>query len=269
MHNYSVHGCTSVQPMEVAKMATKSSLAPLQKHSLDGCTICMPPLNCYWLGAYHFTTRYLVIIVCQSGCVYQYSVVVVVAVVVVVSASLHRAKRYWYRTFVLPICRSSHVSSGNTGDWIRMPFWMVSLVGLNMGVWDFGGDRRRGRGSLGVNTMQKWRIDRLSTRVCKDDNISDAECIVEFCEGLAFLWYSQVQDQIGGWREIHVQKRAKRNQTNATWRYAHAANSYGQAAISLCHSIQRCTDAYAESSRISLGLTHFQWRQHARAVQSQ
>jgi len=33
------------------------------------------------------------------------------------------------------------------------------------GVLDFGGDHRRGRGSLGVNTMQKWRIDRLSTRV--------------------------------------------------------------------------------------------------------
>ena len=38
-------------------------------------------------------------------------------------------------------------------------------VGLGMGVLDFGGDRRRGRGSLGVNTMQKWRIDRLSTRM--------------------------------------------------------------------------------------------------------
>jgi len=38
-------------------------------------------------------------------------------------------------------------------------------VWLGMGVLDFGGDRRRERGSLGVNTMQKWRIDRLSTRV--------------------------------------------------------------------------------------------------------
>jgi len=37
---------------------------------------------------------------------------------------------------------------------------------------DFGGDRRKGRGSLGVNTKQKWRIDRLSTRVRKVDNIS-------------------------------------------------------------------------------------------------
>jgi len=39
-----------------------------------------------------------------------------------------------------------------------MPFGLVSGVGLGIGVLDFGGDRRRGRGSLGVNTMQKWRI---------------------------------------------------------------------------------------------------------------
>jgi len=32
-----------------------------------------------------------------------------------------------------------------------MPFGMVSGVGLGMGVLDFGGDRRKGRGSLGVN----------------------------------------------------------------------------------------------------------------------
>jgi len=46
-----------------------------------------------------------------------------------------------------------------------MPFGVMSGVGLGRGVLDFGGDRRRGRGKLGVNTMQKWRIDRLSTRV--------------------------------------------------------------------------------------------------------
>jgi len=46
-----------------------------------------------------------------------------------------------------------------------MLFGVVSGVGLGMGVLDFGGDRRRARDSLGVNTMQKWRIDRLSTRV--------------------------------------------------------------------------------------------------------
>ena len=46
-----------------------------------------------------------------------------------------------------------------------MPFTVLSGVGLGMGVLDFDGDRRRRRGSLGVNTMQKWLIDRLSTRV--------------------------------------------------------------------------------------------------------
>jgi len=46
-----------------------------------------------------------------------------------------------------------------------MPFEVVCEVGLRSGVLDFGGDRRRGRGSLGVNKMQKWRVDRLSTRV--------------------------------------------------------------------------------------------------------
>jgi len=83
----------------------------------------------------------------------------------IISASLHRAKRYWYGTFVPPICRSSHVSSGNTGDWIGMPFGVVSGVRLGMGILDFDGDRRRERGSFGVNTMQKWHIDRLSTCV--------------------------------------------------------------------------------------------------------
>jgi len=32
-----------------------------------------------------------------------------------------------------------------------MPFGVVSGVGLGRGVLDFGGHRRRGRGSLGVN----------------------------------------------------------------------------------------------------------------------
>jgi len=57
------------------------------------------------------------------------------------------------------------VSSGHTRRWIVLPFGMVSGVGLGSGVLDFSGDRRSGRGSLGVNKMQKWRIDRLLTRV--------------------------------------------------------------------------------------------------------
>jgi len=36
-------------------------------------------------------------------------------------------------------------------EWIGMPFGVVSGVGLGRGVLDFGGDRRRRRGSLGVN----------------------------------------------------------------------------------------------------------------------
>jgi len=48
-------------------------------------------------------------------------------------------------------CLSAHVYCGKTADWIWMPFGVVSGVRLNMGVLDFGGDRRRGRGSLGVN----------------------------------------------------------------------------------------------------------------------
>jgi len=46
-------------------------------------------------------------------------------------------------------CMSAHWYCDKTADWIRMPFGMVSVVGLDMGVLDFGGDRRRERGSLG------------------------------------------------------------------------------------------------------------------------
>ena len=53
--------------------------------------------------------------------------------------------------FSPPVCLSAYVYCGKTADWIRMPFGVVSGVGLGMGVLDFGVDRRRGRGSLGVN----------------------------------------------------------------------------------------------------------------------
>jgi len=78
----------------------------------------------------------------------------------IISASLHRAKRLYDRTFACAICRSAHVSSGNTTDCIRMPFGVVSGVGIGMGVWYFGGDRRRGRGSLGEYNaeMAYWSI---------------------------------------------------------------------------------------------------------------
>ena len=51
-------------------------------------------------------------------------------------------------------CLSAHRYCGKTAEWIQMPFGVVSGVGLGMGVLDFGGDRRRGRSSLGVNL---WR----------------------------------------------------------------------------------------------------------------
>ena len=47
------------------------------------------------------------------------------------------------------VCRSVGVSSGHTRGWIWTPFGVVSGVWLGSGVLDFGGDRRRGRGSLG------------------------------------------------------------------------------------------------------------------------
>jgi len=46
-------------------------------------------------------------------------------------------------------CLFAHRYCGKTADYIRMPFGVVSGVGLCMIVLDFGGDRRRGRGSLG------------------------------------------------------------------------------------------------------------------------
>jgi len=48
-------------------------------------------------------------------------------------------------------CLSTHRYCGKTADCIRMPFGVVSGVGLGMDVLDFGGDRRRRRCSLGVN----------------------------------------------------------------------------------------------------------------------
>jgi len=40
------------------------------------------------------------------------------------------------------------VNCGEMAYWIGMPFGVASGVGLGMGVLDFGGDCRRGRGSL-------------------------------------------------------------------------------------------------------------------------
>jgi len=52
------------------------------------------------------------------------------------------------------LCLSAHRYCGKMAHWIRMPFGVVSGVGLGICVLDFGGDCRSGRGSLGVNL---WR----------------------------------------------------------------------------------------------------------------
>ena len=56
-----------VRPTRVAKTSTKPSPAPLQKHSLDGCTMDMHPSNCHRQGAYRFVARYLVSIRVQNN----------------------------------------------------------------------------------------------------------------------------------------------------------------------------------------------------------
>jgi len=57
------------------------------------------------------------------------------------------------RALMLLNIRPSHLSIRTCEQWqhgcIRMPFGVVSGVGLGMSVLDFGGNRRRGRGSLG------------------------------------------------------------------------------------------------------------------------
>ena len=79
--------------------------------------------------------------------------------------ALYERSALCYRRFAWTICLSAHVSSGHPRRRIVTPFGVVSVVGLGSGVPDFGGDRRRGKGSFGVNKMQKWPIDRLLTRV--------------------------------------------------------------------------------------------------------
>jgi len=62
-----------------------------------------------------------------------------------------------------------NVYCGKTADWIRMPFGMVSGVGEKIGVLDGGGDRRRRRGSCGVNLGRPiviWGICYVAVRKC-------------------------------------------------------------------------------------------------------
>jgi len=53
------------------------------------------------------------------------------------------------------------VYCGNTADWIRMPFGVVSGVGQGMGVLDRGGDHRReGQfwGECGASHCNHWGL---------------------------------------------------------------------------------------------------------------
>jgi len=80
-------------------------------------------------------------------------------------------------------CRVDHLSvcvcvrkvyCGKTADWIRMPFEVVSGVGHGMGVLDGGGNRRRERAVLGVNSGSPILINRayatsssqITLRIC-------------------------------------------------------------------------------------------------------
>jgi len=85
------------------------------------------------------------------------------------------------------MCRSSHVSSGNTADWIGMPFGVVSGVGVGRGVLDCGGDRRRRRAVWGrIQCRNGVLID--NRLVCENLTIFPyAECTVEFCARVDFL----------------------------------------------------------------------------------
>ena len=75
----------------------------------------------------------------------------------IISASLYDRSAYITGVARLSwtICLSPHVSSRVIPQCIGTPFGLVSEFRLGSGVPDFGGDRRRGWGSLGVNKMQK------------------------------------------------------------------------------------------------------------------
>ena len=62
------------------------------------------------------------------------------------------------------------VSCGERANWIRMQFGVVSEVGLGMGVLDFGGHRRRGRGSFegefGASYCNQWGLCCVVVQKC-------------------------------------------------------------------------------------------------------
>jgi len=62
------------------------------------------------------------------------------------------------------------VYCGKMADWIRMPFVVVSGVGLGMGVLDAGGDCRTGRGSFEgefrASHCNQWGLFHALLRTC-------------------------------------------------------------------------------------------------------
>jgi len=117
---------------------------------------------------------------------------------------------------------------------IELSFGMVSGVGPGIHVLDGGPRASRGRvcfwrgfrpnSNFRVNAIQ-WSTVMIDDRlVCEKLTIFPyAECRVEFYEWVAFVWYSQLQDRIGGWTEIHLQKRRLTKQQTvplaaASWR---------------------------------------------------
>jgi len=69
-------------------------------------------------------------------------------------ALLELSCRLCHLSVCLSVCRSIRkVYCGQTADWIRMPFGVVSEVGRGMGVLD---DRRKGRGEFGAFHCNQW-----------------------------------------------------------------------------------------------------------------
>jgi len=68
--------------------------------------------------------------------------------------------------------------------------------------------------------VAKWLIGSNDIRlVCEKLTVFPyAWYTIEFLIKFPCLWYSQVQDRSGGWREIHVQKCIKTNATRPLWR---------------------------------------------------
>ena len=90
----------------------------------------------------------------KFACIYSRTI----SYAIIISASLYERSAYvtGVARLAWTICLSPHVSSRVIPQCIGTPFGLVSGFGLGSSVPDFGGDRRRGRGSLGVNKMQKW-----------------------------------------------------------------------------------------------------------------